>query len=252
VDLFADIEKALLRDPAGEIAQALVARWRVQLDEASGGDAEIKAALLRGWTNRRHWPPSVRWQVEALHMMSFERFERCADFLDRAAAFNSPEITKESVSMTTVEALLAEFDDEMANTRKMLERAPEEKFTRKPHEKSFTLGKLANHVAAIPVGIAFVATGQGSKPSEAATTLEVLEAFDKRVAAAREALAGTNDDHLAGTIMVNPGVTKTRAAALKWFMSHLIHHRGQLSVYLRLLDVAVPGMYGRSADEKSI
>jgi DNA-binding transcriptional MerR regulator len=88
VDLFADIEKALLRDPAGEVAQALVARWRAQLDEASGGDPEIKTALLHGWTNRRHWPPAVRWQVEALHMMSFERFERAANFLDRAAAFS--------------------------------------------------------------------------------------------------------------------------------------------------------------------
>ena len=251
VDLFADIEKALLRDPAGGIAQALVARWRAQLDEASGGDPEIKTALLRGWTNRRHWPPSVRWQVEALHMMSFDRFERCADFLDRAVAFNTPEITKERHAVTSLKPLLAEFDEEMANTRKMLERVPGEKFAWKPHEKSFTLGKLANHVAAMPVGMAFVITGQGSKPFEAATTLEVLEAFDKRVAAAREPLAGTCEDHLAGTIMVAPGVTKTRAAALKWFMSHLIHHRGQLSVYLRLLDVAVPGMYGSSADEKS-
>lgn len=89
VDLFADIEKALLGDPAGEIAQALVARWRTQLDQASGGDLEIKTALLDGWTNRRHWPPSVRWQAEALHMMSFERFERAADFLDRAAALSA-------------------------------------------------------------------------------------------------------------------------------------------------------------------
>jgi DNA-binding transcriptional MerR regulator len=89
VDLFVDIEKALLSDPAGEIAQALVARWRTQLDQASGGDPEIKTALLEGWTNRRHWPPSVRWQAEALHMMSFERIERAADFLDRAAALGT-------------------------------------------------------------------------------------------------------------------------------------------------------------------
>jgi DNA-binding transcriptional MerR regulator/uncharacterized damage-inducible protein DinB len=251
MDLFADIEKALLRDPAGEIAQALVARWRAQLDQASGGDPEIKTALLRGWTNRRHWPPSVRWQVEALHMMSFERFERCADFLDRAVAFETKETTRESTTMTALETVPAEFDEEMANTRKMLERVPDDKFAWKPHEKSFPLAKLANHVAAIPVGIAFVITGQGSKPSEAATTLELLEAFDQRVAAAREALVGTNEDHLAATIMVSPGVTKTRGAALKWFMHHLIHHRGQLSVYLRLLDVAVSGMYGPSADEKS-
>ena len=250
VDLFRDIEKALGEDPAGETGQALVARWKAQLDEASGGDPEIKAALLRGWSNRKNWPPSVRWQVEALHMMSFERFERCADFLDRAVAFSSTDITKESITMT-VETLLAEFDEEMANTRKMLERVPDDKLAWKPHEKSSTLAKLANHVAAIPVGVAFVISGQGSKPSEAATTLELLETFDKRAVAAREALAGTNEEHLVGTIMVNPGVTKTRAAALKWFMNHMIHHRGQLSVYLRLLDVAVPGMYGPSSDENS-
>jgi MerR family transcriptional regulator, thiopeptide resistance regulator len=219
VDLFADIEKALLRDPAGEIAQALVARWRAQVDEAGGGDPEIKTALLHGWANRRHWPPSVRWQVEALHMMSFERFERAADFLDRAAALGTKgetrETIKESASMTTVETCMAEFDQEMANSRKMLERVPENELAWKPHEKSFTLGKLANHVAAIPVGITFVITGQGSKPSEAATTVELIEAFDQRVAAAREAIAGMNEGQLAGTIMVNPGVTKTRAAALR-------------------------------------
>jgi hypothetical protein len=124
--------------------------------------------------------------------------------------------------MTSVETLLAEFDEEVANTREMLKRVPDDRLAWKPHEKSFPLGKLANHVAALPVGMAFVVTGRGSEPSEAGTTLEVLEAFDKRA-----------------------------AAALKWFMDHLIHHRGQLSIYLRLLDVAVSRMYGSSADEKS-
>jgi uncharacterized damage-inducible protein DinB len=250
VDLFLDIEKALLRDPAGEIAQALVGRWRGQLDEASGGDSEIKTALLHGWTNRRNWPPSLRWQVEALHMMSFERFERAADFLDRAAAFETKETIKENITMATVETVLAEFDEEMANTRKMLERIPEDKLSWKPHEKSLPLGKLANHLAAFPVAITLIVARQGAKPPESASTLELLEAFDNRTANAREALAGTNDDHLAGTVMVDPGVTKTRTAALRRMMSHLIHHRGQLSVYLRLLDVAVPGMYGPSSDEK--
>lgn len=86
VDLFQDIEKALQEDPASEVAQALVARWRAQREEFSGGDSEIKAALLRSWAHRRHWPASVRWQVEGLHMMSFERFEKAADFLERAVA----------------------------------------------------------------------------------------------------------------------------------------------------------------------
>jgi MerR family transcriptional regulator, thiopeptide resistance regulator len=255
VDLFADIEKALLRDPAGEIAQALVARWRAQLDAASGGYAEIKTALLHDWTNRRNWPPSVRWRVEALHMMSFERFERCADFLDRAAAFSSTEIAKESTAMTTpsmtnMETYLAEFDEEMANTRKMMERMPEGRLAWKPHEKSFALGKLANHLAAFPVGVAFVITGRGAKPSEAATKPELLEVFDQRVAVAREVLAGTSENRLAETLMVDPGVTKARGVALRRMLSHMIHHRGQLSVYLRLLDVPVPGMYGAAADEK--
>jgi len=250
VDLFRDIEKALGEDPAGEIAQALAERWQTQLDEASGGDAEIKAALLWGWENRQNWPPSMRWQVEALHMMSFERFEKAADFLDKAAG-----TLQHGAAMTTtrrdhVETLLSAFLDETANTRKILERLPEDKLAWKPHEKSFPLGKLANHVAAIPVGVALVITGQGSKPSEVASRAELLAVFDQRTAAAREALAGTNDDHLAGTIHVTPAIKKTRSAALMWMMSHLIHHRGQLSVYLRLLDVPVPGMYGPSADEK--
>jgi DNA-binding transcriptional MerR regulator/uncharacterized damage-inducible protein DinB len=256
VDLFHDIEKALDEDPTGEIAQALVARWRAQLDETSGGDSEIKAALLRGWTNRDHWPASMRWQVEGLHMMSFERFEKAADFLDRAVAAGTRETEQEGTKGMTnatrdaVETLLAEFDQEMAATRRMLERAPENEFAWKPHEKSSTLGKLANHLAALPVGAAFVITGQGSKPSEAASKAELLKAFDERTAAAREAIAGTNDDHLSKTIHVTPTISKTRGAALQWFMSHMIHHRGQLSIYLRMLDVAVPGMYGASADEK--
>ena len=84
VDLFRDLEAALGEDPAGEKAQALVARWRAQLEVNSGGDPEIKAHLLKGWSQRRHWPEAQRWQIERLHMMSFERFTRAADFLDRA------------------------------------------------------------------------------------------------------------------------------------------------------------------------
>jgi uncharacterized damage-inducible protein DinB len=156
-----------------------------------------------------------------------------------------------SSSRDAVETLLSEFDEEMAGTRRMLERVPEDKFAWKPHEKSSTLAKLANHLAGIPVGVAFVLSGQFQRPSELASKAELLEAFDQRTAAARAALAGANDDHLAETIRVTPALSKTRRAALQWFMNHIIHHRGQLSVYLRLLDVAVPGMYGPSADEKS-
>ena len=86
VDLFRDIEAALGEDPAGEKGQALAARWQARLEISSGGDPEIKAGLIAGWARRREWPPFVRWQTEALHLMSFERFELAADFLDRALA----------------------------------------------------------------------------------------------------------------------------------------------------------------------
>jgi uncharacterized damage-inducible protein DinB len=151
-----------------------------------------------------------------------------------------------------VEALLSEFDEEMADTRKLLECVPDDKLAWKPHEKSFTLGKLANHLAALPVMATFLITGRPRKPSDAASKAEYLEAFDRNVAEFREALSGTNDDRLAESLLVSPGVSKTRGAALRrrGLMNHSIHHRGQLSVYLRLLDVPVPGIYGPSADEK--
>lgn len=84
VELFHDLEGALGEDPAGERAQALVARWQSQMDEFTGGDEELKAHMLKGWSQRRYWPESQHWQIERLHQMSWERFERAADFLDRA------------------------------------------------------------------------------------------------------------------------------------------------------------------------
>ena len=186
--------------------------------------------------------------------MSFDRFEKAADFLDRAVVAQTPEIggkgNDDKYTKEPAEALLSEFDEEMANTRKILERIPEDKFAWKPHEKSFTLGKLVNQWR-FPVGMAFVITGQASPPCEAASKAELLDAFDKRTTTARAALAGTSDDHLAQTIHVTPAIKKPRAAALQWFLNHMIHHRGQLSVYLRMLGVPVPGMYGAVRDEKS-
>jgi DNA-binding transcriptional MerR regulator/uncharacterized damage-inducible protein DinB len=250
VDLFRDVEAALGEDPAGEKAQALAARWQAQIDANSGGDPEIRVGLLAGWAHRREWPASVRWQVEALHLMSFEGFERAADFLDRAVAASNTK--KAEMTKTLKSALTEEFDEEMTATRKILENVPEDKFSWKPHPKSFTLGKLANHVAAMPAVVEVVVRMRGSIPAEAASKTELLEAFDKRIATAREALAELSDERLAENVFVTP----TEQKPLWWvlrsrgLMNHLIHHRGQLSVYLRLLDVAVPGMYGLSADEK--
>ena len=148
----------------------------------------------------------------------------------------------------SIATLLSEFDQEMANTRKILECVPEDKFAWTPHEKSSSLGKLANHLAAMPSLAAAIINGHAKRTPETNSKAELLEAFDKNLAAGREAIAGASDDHLAATV---PALNMTRMAVLRGrVMSHMIHHRGQLSVYLRLLDVAVPGMYGPSADEK--
>ena len=251
VDLFRDIEAALGEDPAGAKAQELAARWQAQIEEASGGDPEIKLGLLAGWSRRREWPASLRWTVEALHLMSFERFEKAADFLDRAVEAAKAE--KVDMSQATPKAMLnEEFEQEMAATRKLLECVPEDKFPWRPHPKSFTLGRLANHVAVMPAVAAIIVNKRGSRPPDAESKAELLESFDKNVALCGEALAGLTDAQLAAGILVTPTLEKPRWAVLRGrgFMNHLIHHRGQLTVYLRLLDVAIPGMYGPSADEK--
>ena len=162
--------------------------------------------------------------------------------------------------MTRVDALLPEFDREMTTTRTVLERVPEDRFAWKPHVKSFSLGELATHVANLPTwGTETLNRSEidvGGSPTLAAmsSTAEVLAAFDANVAAARAALVAKTDAELAApwslkrsgkTVFSMPKSTVLRAFVL----SHLIHHRGQLTVYLRLLDVPVPSIYGPSADE---
>jgi DNA-binding transcriptional MerR regulator len=90
VDLYRDIDEAALSDdPAGERAQALLARWRARMDHSSGGDPGVREGMLKGWTDRRNWPTTMRWQAEAIYQMTFERFLRAADFIDRAAEAES-------------------------------------------------------------------------------------------------------------------------------------------------------------------
>jgi uncharacterized damage-inducible protein DinB len=161
--------------------------------------------------------------------------------------------------MTISEMLLPEFDQETANTRKILECVPENQFAWKPHAKSMSLARLASHVAELPNWGGLIISQErldltpGMKPFLAETKAELMEALDKNVAATRDAIAGATDEHFGKiwtftfgghTIFALP-----RTAAFRnMVMSHLIHHRGQLSVYLRLLDVPIPGMYGPSAD----
>ena len=165
--------------------------------------------------------------------------------------------------MSIAQMILPEFDQEMANTRKMLERVPDGKFEYKPHEKSMTLGRLAAHVAEVPsyaTGTLRVErmdfTGE-EKPFAPVTRQELLDAFDKYVAEARGMLAAASDEELAKiwtlTFKGQQIFSMPRAAVLRTMvMSHLIHHRAQLGVYLRLCNVEIPGMYGPSADEMKI
>jgi uncharacterized damage-inducible protein DinB len=161
--------------------------------------------------------------------------------------------------MAISDALLPEFDHEMANTRKTLERVPEGKFDWKPHEKSSSMGWLATHLATIPSWT--VATLQKDsfdvgdpQAHPVPPTKDVLELFDKNVADARAALTSTKDEQfLQPWSLINKGrtiFTMPKVAVLRTFvMNHLIHHRAQLGVYLRLNDIPVPSIYGPSADE---
>jgi uncharacterized damage-inducible protein DinB len=168
--------------------------------------------------------------------------------------------------MSLSQALLPEFDHEMANTRKTLERVPEDKFDWKPHQKSFAMGPLATHLATLPSwgavtieqdSIDVAPVGEAPPKNEPAKSVEeLLSKFDTNVAAARAAIAGASDEHLMKTWTLYAGgkviFAIPRIAALRSFvMSHNIHHRAQLGVYLRLNDIAVPSIYGPSADEGS-
>jgi uncharacterized damage-inducible protein DinB len=163
--------------------------------------------------------------------------------------------------MSISEMFLPEFDQEMANTRKLLELVPEDKLDYKPHEKSMTLGRLAGHVAemagwgTMTIGTEKLELTAGSTaPFAPKSRAELLATFDKGAAEARAAIAGASDEHLAVIWTLTYGgktiFAMPRAAVLRsMVLSHIIHHRAQLGVYLRLNEVAIPGMYGPSADE---
>lgn len=154
---------------------------------------------------------------------------------------------------------LPDFDDEMRITRRVLERVPSDKARWKPHPKSFPLGHLAQLVSWMPGWIAAMlnegaidlAAGTGYSLE---TTESLLSGFDQSVEAARDALMETTEEQLDEPWSLKHGdrviFTTPRRAAIRQTISHLSHHRGQLTVYLRLLDVPVPSVYGPTADEK--
>jgi uncharacterized damage-inducible protein DinB len=164
--------------------------------------------------------------------------------------------------MALADMLLPEFDHEMATTRKLLERLPDDKFAWKPHAKSFTLGQLAQHVATLPFwGTTTLQqsefdTASMEPPPPAANRAEILSAFDRQVKEARAALVGKTDAELMAPWALKRGADTifSMPKAMVWrsfVMSHLVHHRGQLSVYLRLQDVPLPPVYGPTADEQA-
>jgi uncharacterized damage-inducible protein DinB len=162
--------------------------------------------------------------------------------------------------MAIKDALLPEFDHEMAVTRKVLARVPEDRFSWQPHDKSMTLGRLAGHLAEIPGWVKETLTMDGLDiggeytPDVPATREAVLAKFDKMVAVARPLIeAATDAQFMAPWTLKNKGqdvFTLPKIAVVRgWVFSHSIHHRGQMSVYLRLTGVPVPSIYGPSADE---
>jgi uncharacterized damage-inducible protein DinB len=165
--------------------------------------------------------------------------------------------------MTIAALLLEDFEHEMENTRKMLERVPDDKLGWAPHPKSMTLSRLVGHVAEMP-NWATVTLQQdelvlqpGQLPLLASSRSEVLEKFNQYVEDASRALKAATEEQMMRTWTLKSGTqvifSMPRQQVLRSVvLDHMIHHRGQISVYLRLLDVAIPGMYGPSADEMAM
>ena len=160
--------------------------------------------------------------------------------------------------------ILDELDRELAVTRKVLERVPEDKFDYKPHPKSSTLIKLATHLVNL-IGMKslmvradyrdFSDPNAPKPPPTPTTSAQLLERFDEYAADLRQALRESDDEKLTTNFQLRAGdqvmMERPKGAALRIMgLNHSIHHRGQLSVYLRMLDIPVPGIYGPSADEQ--
>lgn len=167
--------------------------------------------------------------------------------------------------MSFAQMILPEFDHEMANTRKVIDRIPEEKYGWKMNEKSNTLGWNVNHLAELPGWAVDTLTkpeydfapvgGEKYQSPKFTKKADVLALFDKNVAAARAALAGLKDENLGDMWSLKSGgqalFTMPRAGVFRGFvLSHMIHHRAIVSVYMRQLGIPVPALYGPSGDEK--
>jgi uncharacterized damage-inducible protein DinB len=162
--------------------------------------------------------------------------------------------------MTIIEALLQELEQEAGTTRRVLERVPDAELGWRPHPKSMSLGQLALHIATVPGGVAQIAVRPGmDEPPQfvqpaAESAAELVPALEESIAKARSPLGGMDDRQAMETWTLKSGeevlMAMPRAGVLRAIMlNHWYHHRGQLSVYLRQLNVPVPSIYGPSADE---
>ena len=164
--------------------------------------------------------------------------------------------------MAIKDALLPEFDHEMATARRLLERVPLSEAQWKPHVKSMSLGDLSAHIVEIPSWAGGIinapsldlADAAGHKPAKYESTAALLAAFDQNTAKARASIAAKSDAEMMESWSLKKGgavlMTMPKVAVVRSFLlNHLIHHRGQLSVFIRLKDVPVPSIYGPSADE---
>jgi uncharacterized damage-inducible protein DinB len=163
-------------------------------------------------------------------------------------------------TMRLADAVIAELEREGDATRRALQRIPEDKLGWRPHPKSMSLGQLALHIASTPAGVARIAAmdsveaPQFDQRAEARTKAEVLEVHEQSLRAAKEFLRGLSDDRAEATwTMMQAGRTLFSVPRIELIrtimLRHVYHHRGELCVYLRLLDVPVPAIYGPSADE---
>jgi uncharacterized damage-inducible protein DinB len=200
------------------------------------------------WNKKRSNPCKNKLQFRFLFALLWYAFAAAA-----AAAWSFPMLIRE--------ILLLDFESEMESTRKLLEALPEKFSDFKPHPKSMALDRLAGHVAQLPAWVETTVATDGLDldmstfvPYTPTTRKEVLDEFDKSVVKARAAIASASDEHLGKTwtfsMQGKPVFSQPRTIVLRsTVLNHLIHHRAQLGVYLRLQEIAIPGMYGPSADD---
>lgn len=166
------------------------------------------------------------------------------------------------MTLTTLDMFLKEMDQEAETTRKMLERVPDDKYDWQPHPKSMSLQRLANHIAELPDWVAMVLNTEELdfeknpyQPDDADNTADLLKFFEKSLASGRSELSKAKKEQLMDTWTLRAGkqifTTSKKWEMIRHTFCQIVHHRAQLGVYLRLLDIPIPSSYGGSADDPS-